>query len=180
MDKILKDIPNYEGLYAISREGRIFSHPRLHGNGRFYQGKFLKPQTDHTGYNFVNLWRDGKKSPQRVHRLVLLTFVGVPPDGSYANHKNGNRKENNLDNLEWSTPSENNIHAFRVLGRAPVKNFGEKGANKVTDRQIDYMRRLRAGNPAKWTYLALSLKFKIGRSQVCRIINMTSRTHHLP
>lgn len=94
-----KDIPGYEGLYAVTTCGKVWS----------YLGqKFLKPWTAN-GYLLVALTRNFKKKNCRVHRLVLETFNPVPgSDVLDANHLNEDRADNRLENLEWATRKENN------------------------------------------------------------------------
>ena len=97
-------IRNHES-YKCSKDGTII--------GKY--GKRLKGHVDRCGYHEVLLSENGKQKNCLVHRLILSTFA---PDNSgnrnYVNHKNGNKLDNNLDNLEWCTKSENTIHSYRT------------------------------------------------------------------
>ena len=78
--------------------------------------KELRPHPDKDGYLKVRLW-DGVRYHNRfVHRLVAQVFVPNPMNKPQVNHKDGNKKNNNIDNLEWVTQSENMRHCFDVLG----------------------------------------------------------------
>lgn len=73
-----------------------------------------------TGYMYVTLLYDDEMYVWKrtaVHRLVLIAFKGVDPTKPWANHKNGIRSDNRIENLEWTTPAENSQHSFNVLGR---------------------------------------------------------------
>lgn len=68
---------------------------------------------DSSGYVSVRLSKDGHESTHRIHRLLALTFISNILDHKQVNHKNGIKSDNRLENLEWVTPSENTIHAYR-------------------------------------------------------------------
>jgi hypothetical protein len=108
MITIWKDIPEYEGLYQASIFGDIRSTKH---------NKLLRPFNGGKGYLKIKLYKDSKKSMYRLHRIILITFAGYPPTSKHqVNHKNGNKKDNNINNLEWVTCSENIKHAIYVLG----------------------------------------------------------------
>ena len=99
----MRPIPGYEGLYAATKCGRIFS---------FLSGRFLKPEL-HKGYYRLRLYRDGQRKAFDVHRLVALAWVPNPRNHPMVNHKDGNKRNNHASNLEWVTPRENAAHAVR-------------------------------------------------------------------
>lgn len=88
----------------------------------------LKPQLDGKGYPFVNLSQGGNIRPRRVHQLVCSAFLGPPPPGHEVNHVDGTRTNARLDNLEYVTPTQNQIHAIDVLRNRPLKLSLEKAA----------------------------------------------------
>lgn len=100
MEKYI-DLKGFEGLYQISDLGNI-------KNRKFV----MKQQLDRHGYKYICLTKNNIQKKFKVHRLVLETFVG---DGSnlVCNHKDKNRINNNLENLEWVTIRDNNIHKFK-------------------------------------------------------------------
>ena len=69
------------------------------------------------GYKVVHLSKDKNKRTVRVHRLVAQAFIANPQEKSCVNHINGNKSDNRVENLEWCTHSENNIHSYRMLNR---------------------------------------------------------------
>jgi hypothetical protein len=126
--EIWKDVVGYEGYYQVSNLGRVRSLDRvldkpniLTGGPTVRKGKILK-QVENFGYLLVNLCVHDKRQAHRVHRLVLEAFVPNPENKPQTNHKNGNKKDNRLYNLEWATASENGKHAFENgLSRAVNK-----------------------------------------------------------
>ena len=120
-----KLIPGIKG-YMVSDTGLIKSIDRFIPPGRgqlkrFRRGKILYPAFDKDGYLQLLL---GGNHPngltRKVHRLVLLAFIG--PSHLEVNHKDGDKENNNLNNLEYCTHSENHIHARYVLGKMIGKN----------------------------------------------------------
>lgn len=105
-----KPIPNYEGLYEVSDIGQVRSLTYLRSTGHIRNGRVLNGCPDKEGYLQVALSKSGKPQTRKIHRLVMLVFVGestLP-----VNHKDGDKKNNTLNNLEYVTPQENTIHAI--------------------------------------------------------------------
>lgn len=103
-------VVGYEGLYLVSDLGRVFSIPRETTSGG------LVTPVVRNGYQIVCLSRHGETVKRQVHRIELEAFIGLPKDGYQANHIDGNRSNNRLDNLEWVTQQENIEHELYVLG----------------------------------------------------------------
>lgn len=111
MQEIWKDIKEYEGLYQVSNKGNVKSLNYNHTK----EEKILRLGVDRNGYLIVNLYKNGKCKSLRVHRLVLRTFNPVENmDKLEVNHKDENKKNNNLDNLEWCSRSYNNNYGSRT------------------------------------------------------------------
>lgn len=107
-------ISGYEGQYSVTRDGRVYSHPRVDAAGRSRKGRWLKAVPDTKGYLRVGLYANDALKTRKVHRLVAETFI---PNHHYkpeVNHINGDKADNRIENLEWCTSSENVRHAFRI------------------------------------------------------------------
>ena len=111
MIEVWRDIRGYEGLYQVSNLGRVKSIPRERT-----KGGILKPLKDTTGYLSVNLYKNGKIKRYKIHRLVANNFLEV-------NHKDGNKLNNNLSNLEYVTRSQNILHRFRTLKQKTYRKY---------------------------------------------------------
>ena len=94
----MEDIPNYEGLYAITSCGKVWSHRRK---------MFLKPQPDKEGYLCVYLTNHCDKKAFKIHRLVAQAYLSNPDDKRCVNHKDEVKTHNWVNNLEWMTDYEN-------------------------------------------------------------------------
>lgn len=110
----IKEIPNYEGYY-IANTGQVFSN---RGRWGTESPKELK-QTPQNGYPSVSLYKTGNKGSKYgdtlyVHRLLAEAFIPLVEGKTFVNHKDGNKENNSLDNLEWVTQQENNLHAFQT------------------------------------------------------------------
>lgn len=90
----MKDIKGYEGLYSIDENGVVLGHKR---------GRILKQQRDSSGYLQVVLCKDGVEKRFLVHRLVAETFIPNPESLRYVNHRDENKMNNAVSNLEWCT-----------------------------------------------------------------------------
>jgi len=130
-----KDIKGYEGYYMVSDLGNVKS---LERSVMTYQGlktrkeRILKPYLTN-GYARICLHKDGNKKMCNIHRLVCEAFLPALDGKEIVNHKDGNRSNNLLSNLEWFTQSENIKHKFRVNGyRVPW--------SLLNDWQVDYIR----------------------------------------
>ena len=98
----MKDIKNYEGLYAITSCGKVWS---------YRSQKFLKPFDTGHGYLQVILRKDGQNKHFRIHRLVAEAYIPNPENKEEVNHIDEVRSHNWVGNLEWTTSSENKRHS---------------------------------------------------------------------
>lgn len=125
MEEIWRDVKGYEGLYQVSNLGKVKSYSRVvrcKGGFRTQPSKILSPQTDKKKkfYNFVRLYKNGISKLFFVHRLVAIAFIQNTKNLPQVNHKDGNKLNNNAENLEWCTASENLKHAFVIGLSTPV------------------------------------------------------------
>jgi len=107
--EIWKDIKGYEGIYKISNYGNVKS---LNFN-RTNKEKLLKNRIVNEGYVQVVLYKNSKRKAYYVHCLVANHFIENPNNLPEVNHKDGNKQNNNVDNLEWVTSKENSIHEIK-------------------------------------------------------------------
>lgn len=123
-----REIPGFNGRYLVSSLGSI-KECRIGGNTK---ERVLSITKSGRGYSQVHLRGGKQKSPNYfVHRLVLLAFVG--PSKMQVNHKDGNKSNNCLDNLEYCTDSQNKIHAITVLGTG---RGSRNGFARLTEPQV--------------------------------------------
>lgn len=120
------DVQGYEGIYRISIIGIA------KGN------KFLKQTLLQIGYRVVGLRKDGKDKKAFVHRLLGQHFIYNPiPEKNCINHKDGDKLNNNLSNLEWNTKAENNRHAYKIgLNNGDHKRKCRRGIHPSAKRVI--------------------------------------------
>lgn len=113
MEEIWKPIRNYEGIYLISSLGRIKSVSRYiptYYGLRKTKVKILKTRSDKDGYQLVNLSVNKTQSTFKVHRIVAETFIKNALNKPEVNHKDKNKANNLIRNLEWVTAKENAFH----------------------------------------------------------------------
>ena len=98
----MRDIQGYEGLYAITEDGRVWNHRT---------NKFMATRLHYdTGYVIVNLAKDGKKKTLSVHRLVAQAYLPNPDNLPVVHHKNSDRSDCRVENLQWVTQEKNMIY----------------------------------------------------------------------
>lgn len=150
-------IKNYEGLYEISKSGKIRSLDRYtHKKGHFRKGKEIKCHYE-CGYECIMISKDKKKKHNLVHRLMAKTFIPNPENKRTVNHIDGNKLNNNLSNLEWNTHKENIAHSYKM---GMSNNRGEgNGRAKLTEKDVFFMRKSYGKDGI--TYLSLAKKFNI-------------------
>lgn len=122
MNEIWKDINGYEGLYQVSNLGRVKRLRKQvnyrHGK-RFINEKIMKIKNNGNGYMLVSLTKQKIPKNKYVHRLVAESFIPNLNNKKYINHLDGIKSNNTLENLEWCTQSDNNIHAYKMGLRFP-------------------------------------------------------------
>lgn len=110
--EIFKNIPWYEWKYQVSNLGRVKSL-------KFFKEKLLKLNKDKYWYTQVSLYYKNKYLKIKTHRLVAQTFIDNILNKNQVNHINWNRIDNRVENLEWCTASENQLHSYRILWTMP-------------------------------------------------------------
>ena len=98
-------IKNFENFYGIDTQGNVFGYKRK---------KIVMPVINKFGYRRIKLCKENKLYYFQVHRLVAQTFIPNPNNLPQVNHKDGNKLNNSVDNLEWCTQSYNMKHAYKI------------------------------------------------------------------
>lgn len=125
--------------YAVSSFGNVKSLDLRgldsRGRTKFKKGVMLSLNGLRNGYPVVNITGYGNRKQHKVHQLVAKFFIPNPDNLPCINHKDGNKQNNHVENLEWCTQQYNCLHAFRVLKRDVVRNVGSSNgfAKKVLD-----------------------------------------------
>ena len=148
-----KDIPNYPNYRACS-DGRIYS---------VLSNKFLKPGNRNSGYLFVSLY---PKRSVSIHRIIALSFLG-PPNGRQVNHKDGNKINNKVDNLEYISAKENIRHSWK-LGLSKIR----KGDNAPNLRFTETLKReiIEKYTSGKYTQKELGKEYTTSGGHICWIL----------
>jgi hypothetical protein len=139
MQETWKAVVGFEGRYEVSNLGRLKALAReiIYVDGRIghLKERLIKGSVMNTGYVAVSFDSKTRKS---AHQVVAEAFLGKPEYKMTVNHKNGNKTDNHLTNLEWATYRENNSHA-RITGLN--KQHGEKtNLSKYSDQFIQAIR----------------------------------------
>lgn len=148
MQEVWKDVVGYEGYYKVSNRGRVMTVARefIKSNDRkcIVKERILA-QGDIRGYKSVDLKVNGGRKTMRVHRIVAMAFIGKPYK-EMVNHIDGNKTNNTVENLEWATRSENELHAY-ATGLKKSSNLQKRKASEankkrrtLSDETIRYIR----------------------------------------
>lgn len=163
----MKDIPGFEGKYAITKEGMVWSYPR---RGTKLKGNWIKPVKHYKGYLQYYL-ATGKRSQRKIvmaHRLVALTYLPNPKNEKEINHKNGIKTDNRLENLEWSNRSDNLKHAVRLglLKMPKQENHPRSKLNKLKVTEI--RQKYKTGN---YTQRQLAREYEVNQRNIWSIVH---------
>lgn len=166
-----KPVPAYADFYQVSNQGRV---RRIAGGPGACAKRVLKSCNDRDGYAFVTLCQHGHRKTQRVHPLVAHAFLGPCPDGLEVNHKNGVKDDNGVENLEYTTKSENVKHAYRVLGRKPLLGEAQVRAKLTAVAVKDIRQRYAEGGI---THCALAVQYGVASVTIGRILRRERWAH---
>lgn len=172
INEIWKDIENYEGYYQISSLGRVRGVDRYiirkDGKMQHYKSTVLKPFQGKTcNYLSVQLSKDNIAQKFMIHRLVAYAFLNLDKNSDLeVNHKDGNRHNNNVGNLEVVTHQENIDHS---IANNLKNDYGEKSTNaKLTNLQVAEIRRLWLNGVKQ---IDLAYKYGISKQSISKIVN---------
>jgi len=153
--------------YAIDENGIVISICPRNGQKKaktWSDARRVKPWTDKLGYHRVQLFHDGNQRTVKVHRLVLLTFVGPCPAGMQCRHLDGNPGNNHVSNLTWGSSSEN--HRDKILHG--TSGLGDKNGNAKLKAADVLEIRMRAANGENTS--AIASGFPVTQTNVRLII----------
>ena len=155
-----KDIIGYEGLYEVSTYGRVRS-----------KGKIINPWIQH-GYKSVGLWKNKKCKKHRVHRLVAMAFIPNPNNYPQINHKDEDKSNNNVKNLEWCTQSYNNSYGNRCKKMLQTYN-----QNKTSNAEKEVVQKLLDGTIIA-VYKSLSEASRITGLSIWNLSSVCNKKPH--
>lgn len=137
-NEIWKTIIGFEERYEISNLGRIRSIQTNHNKKQsIIRKQYIRSKT--CQYSYVQLWCKNKGKAFAVHRLVAIHFIPNPAKKPMVNHLDGNKLNNNWDNLEWCTYFENHKHAFKTkLRKIPINTLNQKRGKTSKYRNVTY------------------------------------------
>lgn len=178
--EIWRPVVGYEGLYDVSSRGHVRSLLRpsktqkSKNHTRIISGRPLALGRRRKGYTFVGLRRDGKGRRFFVHRLVAYAFIGPAPKSPgdwQVNHRDGNKTNNAVANLEWVTGEQNREHAF-------MNGLNPPGYASLTAKEVVEIRQRYAAREASMT--ALADEYGTSTSNIDKIIaNRSWKNVHL-
>jgi hypothetical protein len=136
-----KDLKGYEGIYKININGDIKSLIRNSTGTNTRKETFLKPFISKNGYKRVALSKNSKTIKYLLHRLIAIHFIENPNNLKVINHKDGDKLNNELSNLEWCTHSYNSKHGFESNGRKiHLRKLKESEVLEIRDKLLNYKR----------------------------------------
>lgn len=169
--EIWKEVIGYEGYYQISNLGNVKSYDRMHSSGLgrtyFKPGRILKPAKGSHGYLGVLLCKNKVQISNCIHSLIAKAFIPNPLNLRYVNHKDGNKLNNSIENLEWVTAQQNCQHAYDTNLRKPFR--------KATTEQVIQIRAL--SNCFNMSNTLLANMYGLVQPTVSCIVNYKSRNN---
>lgn len=156
--EIWRDVEGYDG-YQVSNLGNVKSFKHCN------KGRLLKPSL-RNGYSFVQFGQHGKCV--NIHRLVAETFIPNLLNKPCVNHINGIKSDNRVENLEWCTPSENNLHATQT---GLSKSGGDNYQAALTNEQAKWCREVYVAGHPEFGCNALARRFNVNVENMRKILH---------
>lgn len=158
-----QDVKGFEGVYQISNLGRVKSLPR---NGSRCNGVTIrKTSLTKDGYEKIRLLHHNKDVTTCIHRLVAMAFIPNIENKPTINHKDGNKLNNCVSNLEWSDRHEQLVHAYKMGLKKPVHTN-----RKLTDEQVEEIKRLYVRQSKEFGTVALAKKYGVTNCVIGNIV----------
>ena len=162
MSETWKPVIGYEEFYSVSNIGRV--RRDAPGGSNTVIGRILKHAIVRKGYHCVTMSSHGTIARKQVSHLVAAAFIGPRPSGLLINHKNGVKSDNRVENLEYVTEQENNIHAVRT-GLRVAKGRSLHGNAKLSESDVSIILSLKGVELQR----NIASRFGITQSQVSRL-----------
>lgn len=172
-----RSVVGYEGSYEVSSIGRVRSLDRtINGpkGRRLIRGRLMVQRITHRGYLRVCLAKNGESSDHFVHRLVAYAFIGVPDGDLYINHIDGNKTNNVVGNLEWTTMAENAQHAHRMGIVNSARGESHPSSKLTAEQVVDIRTRYAAGGISQ---AELAREYGVQGSSIRKILIGKNWTH---
>lgn len=178
-----KSIKGYEGLYEVSSYGNVKSLTKYiknkYNSYSIRKEKLLKINHKKLKNSkrincYVSLTLYGKSKSYLVHRLVGIAFIINNENKPEINHIDGNTENNNVNNLEWVTTSENQLHAFKKGLNQSKKGEDNKWSKLSTKDVIEIREKYKSG---KYTHKQLSIEYNCCRTNILNIVNYINWKH---
>ena len=176
MEEIWKDVIGYEESYMVSSFGRMKSKERIikrRKGGNYVQKETFISGCEYHGYLKTSLRKDGSKKDKFIHCLVAEAFWGLKPEGMEVCHKDGNRKNNKIENLRYGTRSDNVKDAIKNGTHfTPFTTKGvERSYAKLNDEIVRYIR------TSSETTGGLAKRFNVSKWAISNVRNNISWVH---
>src|SRR5690625_299862 len=172
------DIKDYEGHYQISCCGKVKSIERTiimkNGVPRRIKEKIIGWKKKDNGYFFTMLYRDGKGTNRYIHRLVAENFIPNENKQLEVNHKDGDKGNNKVSNLEWVTHSNNLSHAYM---KGLKKSGEEHQQSKLSNADVLFIRENYKPFDDRFGSKPLSARFGVNKSTISCIARNIKRNH---
>lgn len=152
-------LKNVNDFLQVSETGQVFSH-----------GKAIRGEVTRNGYIRIHVSHHGVQYKFLVHRLVAEAFIPNPDNLPQVNHKDGNKQNNSVENLEWCSASDNQKHAYRMGLKSAV---GEKnGQSKLSEKDVIEIRTLYVkGKHTEHNSRGLAKKYGVDPKTILDIVN---------
>jgi hypothetical protein len=182
IQEMWSNIPSYVGYYQVSTHGNVRSVDRIvytvnggknpHPGQKIARGRVIKAHDLGKGYLYVNLSMNGHQKMIAVHRLMAEAFISIELNGLTVNHKDGNKQNNTLENIELVSIQENIAHAFKTGLR---DQQGEKNKrSKLSEAQVLGIRQRYLGGES---LSKLSNEFSVGGPCIWKIVSRRTWKH---
>ena len=172
MNEQWKEIKGNREIYEVSNLGNVRTKDREGARGSNVKGHELMQHDNSNGYPRCNMNINGHSKSYLVHRLVAKLFISNPENKPDVNHKNGDKHNNSVDNLEWCTKSENEKHAWKTGLKHDVATKGElHGMHKLTRKDVEYIRKHHVRNGGTMKTSELARMFDVKPQTITEIVS---------